>query len=454
MRRSRLLFLLCALPLLTAATCLPSPSLAPHPPSPPPHTPYPVPQSQAPAPGAQALVLSASHWTTVPLPAAPLGIAARGGDLWVCGWDGMIAESTDAGRTWHIRHFKKDGQTFFALAFAAPDQVYAFGPARRSLASSDGGRTWRKWPGPGFAVNRAYFAGPSADLLTGPFAFAFGHPAHWKARTPVQASAVTSAALLDSRHAVLLMAPLPTLAGPGAPGTASAPVASLWLTADAGRGWASFRFPPDVAPQAVAAARGHYWLTAANRLLPRSPMLLTSDDGRGWHWVLHVRRTGGNCNAQGCREPSGWRPFALPGSFTQPWSYPIPADPAFVAAWAAVPGVVCDVGGTLRCALSGAARPDGPAPPPAPQASVQPPEATRSPDPGWPHGAQAQGLVLIRIRVGRDGRAHDPVLLAAASRALAQAALQDLAQWRFRPALERGKPLAVSADTRFYFRRF
>ena len=152
-----------------------------------------------------AVTLSAKYWTTVHLPATPLGIAEHGKDLWVCGWDEMIAESSDGGRTWRIRHFRPHGELLFTLAFAAPHHVYAFGAEDVGLASKNGGQSWNDWGGPGFTVTRAFFAGPNHDLLVGPRGFSFGYPESWSGMTARGLIAIDSAALLSTRRAVLLM---------------------------------------------------------------------------------------------------------------------------------------------------------------------------------------------------------------------------------------------------------
>lgn len=155
-------------------------------------------------PNPPAVALSAAHWTTVPLPAIPLGIAARGNDLWICGWDAMIAESADGGRTWRIRHFKKGGGLLFALAFAPPDHVYAFGGAKMALASANGGAAWSRWPGPGFAVNEAYFGDQGHGLLAGPEAFAMGSPREWYPQRVSWSGGLVSAARSGDNNAVIL----------------------------------------------------------------------------------------------------------------------------------------------------------------------------------------------------------------------------------------------------------
>ena len=117
----------------------------------------------APTPPAVVHVrLNYKHWTTVPLPATPLGVVANGKDLWAVGWDQMVAESSDGGRTWTIRHFQKHGELLFTLVFAGGGRAYAFGSVGHMLVSKDGGKRWaqKDWlPAP------AVYASLSGDWL-------------------------------------------------------------------------------------------------------------------------------------------------------------------------------------------------------------------------------------------------------------------------------------------------
>ncbi|MGH9535620.1 MAG: TonB family protein [Terriglobales bacterium] len=385
------------------------------------------------------VTLSAAHWTAVSLPATPLGVNARGKDLWVCGWDAMVAESTDGGRVWRVRHIKPNGEPLFTLAFAGREDVFVFGAVRAGFASRNGGTSWQNSGGADFAVNRAYFAGPRSGLLAGPKGFAFGRPGAWRARTARNLADLGSAALLDARDALVLM-------DISAPGQSRV---QTWVlhTTDGGRHWPGGRLTA-IEPLSAAAANGRYWMVA---LGPKAkPMLLASGDGARWSVVGGVRRTGRHCNRRGCRDGAGWRPFADISSFTAPWVYPLPPDPDTYASWAAAGNVVCDVGGTLRCALAGARRADPVGPRPRPRSgakdNVRAARCLRCAPPGYPIDARAQGVqgtVVMHAMIGKHGRVHDLMLLAAPDRALAKAAMETVAHWRYRPALLNGRPVTV-----------
>ncbi len=405
---------------------------------------------------APPITLSAKRWTTIQLPATPLGIAAHGKDLWVCGWDEMIAESRDGGRTWRIRHFDREGDLLFALAFAPPHHVYAFGAVDEGLASDNGGKAWGNLGHPAFAVTQAFFAGPNHDLLVGPRGFAFGYPDGWVPKSARGRAHIYSAAMLSANRAILLM----VIAASGRGHARAAPYLTwIWHTSDGGHRWPSLRFTR-ISPLYATAAAGRYWIVATG---PKGrPVLLTSTDGANWGAIRGVQRTGFDCDSQGCRDPNGWRPFADISSFTQPWVYPAPPDRGPIVSWAATAGTICDVGSTLRCALTG---PREPGPPGRKRAlrrgrggAIIAPECIRCPAPEYPliaQSAHVQGWAVLDYLVGSHGRVRNVVLIAAPSAALARAAIRSVAGWRYHPALLNGRPITiqVSLTVRFVAQR-
>ena len=439
MRASRSLVSAAALAALALACALPAAAAhRKHGPAPPP------------------VALSAKHWTTIHLPATPLGIAAHGKDLWVCGWDEMIAESRDGGRTWRIRHFDRAGDLLFTFAFAPPHHVYAFGAVDEGLASDDGGKAWGNLGHPAFTVTQAFFAGPNHDLLVGPRGFAFGYPDGWVPKSARGYARIYSAAMLGANRAILLM----VIAASGRGHGHAAPEHTwIWHTSDGGHHWPSLRFTR-ISPLYTAAAAGRYWIAAAG---PKGqPVLLTSADGANWSTVRGVQRTGFDCDSQGCRDLTGWRPFVDISSFTQPWVYPAPPDRGPVVSWAAAAGSICDVGGTLRCALTGRRKPDPPIRKHTRRRSrggtVIPLGCIHCPAPEYPLVAQyahVQGWAVLDYLVGRHGRVHNVVLIAAPNGALARTAIRTVAGWRYHPALLNGRPTTVQMNltVRFNARR-
>ena len=65
--------------------------------------------------------------------------------------------------------------------------------------------------------------------------------------------------------------------------------------------------------------------------------------------------------------------------------------------------------------------------------------------------AKFQGMVVLMIEVGVDGRADNIKVVEPAGLGLDQKAIQAVAQWRFQPALRGGKPFATTARVEVFF---
>jgi protein TonB len=66
--------------------------------------------------------------------------------------------------------------------------------------------------------------------------------------------------------------------------------------------------------------------------------------------------------------------------------------------------------------------------------------------PQYPETARLQGIqgdVIVRYRIGKNGRVVDVEVLKAADKLLTQAAVKAIKYWRFRPKLENGQPIEV-----------
>jgi len=106
-----------------------------------------------------------------------------------------------------------------------------------------------------------------------------------------------------------------------------------------------------------------------------------------------------------------------------------------------------------------------PAPTPEPPARAEPPAAVRSPDrapqpvyappPQYPAGAlrrEAEGHVVLQMRIDAEGRVAEVKLVSSQGDAsFARAAARAVARWRFRPAVRDGKPVAVWATKKITF---
>lgn len=115
--------------------------------------------------------------------------------------------------------------------------------------------------------------------------------------------------------------------------------------------------------------------------------------------------------------------------------------------WAAL-GTLVEDDPLLRQPAPAAAAPDSTWPWPSPWRYLwveQVPVALERVPPQYPEPARrmnVSGTVLVRALVGQDGAVHDAIV-AEGPAALRDASLDAVWQWRFRPAMAHGQPLAV-----------
>ena len=98
-----------------------------------------------------------------------------------------------------------------------------------------------------------------------------------------------------------------------------------------------------------------------------------------------------------------------------------------------------------------------PGPYPAGTAGVTMPEVIFNPEPSFSdeaRKAKAQGIVLLLLVVGKDGRPYDIRLRQSLGMGLDEKAIEAVTRWRFRPATLNGQPvatqIAVQVDFRLY----
>lgn len=65
--------------------------------------------------------------------------------------------------------------------------------------------------------------------------------------------------------------------------------------------------------------------------------------------------------------------------------------------------------------------------------------------------ARFQGIVVLMIEVGTDGRAHNPKVIENPGLGLDAKAIEAVQQWRFRPAQRGGTPLVSTARVEVHF---
>jgi len=89
---------------------------------------------------------------------------------------------------------------------------------------------------------------------------------------------------------------------------------------------------------------------------------------------------------------------------------------------------------------------------------ITPPSLTYSPKPEYPKNerkARHQGMVKLRLVVGSDGDPRNIAVSQTLSPDLDQSAIEAVKQWKFKPAIKDGRPVAVSiaVEVEFHLNR-
>lgn len=85
---------------------------------------------------------------------------------------------------------------------------------------------------------------------------------------------------------------------------------------------------------------------------------------------------------------------------------------------------------------------------------VTPPEAIYSPDPDYSDEARKakyQGVVVLNVIVGPDGRVHNPRIVRTLGMGLDEKAMEKILIWKFKPATKDNKPVAVEMNVEVSF---
>ncbi|HEY8055933.1 MAG TPA: TonB family protein [Terriglobales bacterium] len=372
-------------------------------------------------------------WASVPLPEMALGITVHDGAIWVCGANEMIAESTDRGGHWSLRHWSlQGGEMLFSLAFQGT-RIHAFGTAGTHFVSSDGGATWSSQ---NFDRTQAIIQAEFSDVSHVFAATARGYATsddggrHWHFKN-LQHPA-WQFVVKDASHAAVVVRDRDDRV--------------LMTTADAGRHWQETKVPEGYQWDDIQSAGTGYRLYGQMVGPHVPPGFYVWDSAAG----SNPQRTdvpGWACSALGCRIPGGWAEAAT-GAQPQRWS--LPDDTEFPAnnAWAAIGDSFCTVGETLRC-RSGR----------TPWTALPEPRLTAASDataarcvkcrpPQYPAAdrlANRQGMVQVHVVIGTDGRLKNLALLCAPSASLAHAAMDAVRGWIYAPLRVGGVPMEVDS---------
>lgn len=82
------------------------------------------------------------------------------------------------------------------------------------------------------------------------------------------------------------------------------------------------------------------------------------------------------------------------------------------------------------------------------------PQVLKSRFPDYPQSWRnrgIQGQVIVHFTIGADGEVSSPSVVGSPPPELAEISLQAILQWKFKPALKDGKPVAVRAQQEFSF---
>ncbi|HKY93512.1 MAG TPA: YCF48-related protein [Nevskiaceae bacterium] len=98
--------------------------------------------------GQQGVILTSDDGKTWAQSEAPVGVMltrvkfADASHGWALGYDATVLETTDAGKTWAVRHYDPEARALFDVLFLDAQHAIAVGAYGTHLESTDGGRTW------------------------------------------------------------------------------------------------------------------------------------------------------------------------------------------------------------------------------------------------------------------------------------------------------------------------
>jgi len=88
---------------------------------------------------------------------------------------------------------------------------------------------------------------------------------------------------------------------------------------------------------------------------------------------------------------------------------------------------------------------------------ISPPQVIFQPDPDYPMAARKrkqQGTCVLALVVDENGRPRDVHVIRSVNKVLDQNAIDAVTQWKFKPALREGKPVAVRTSVEVGFRLY
>src|SRR6185437_3351151 len=391
-------------------------------------------------------------WTPIPLPEVAVAVVAHGDQLWAVGENEMIAVSSDHARSWTIKHSSKPGEMLSGLVFVGDKTAYAFSSGRSWMKSTDGGNSWKTergwkqtWIAGGFgdanllvAVNGDSWGYSSdlgkhwavnglplpADPLAPPTKMGVKLPKpailHTLERRPMQVLA------LDGKRAAVLFAPESG--------------AQPWIsTADGGKSWQMSGLDQTMTLTSMRSEAGKFLVYGVGK--DGSPQAMASADAASWDPAPAPLGVYTLCTDQGCLMPGGWA--QLDGAKPLAWQLPNAAEGEIAVSWAASGDAFCQVANSrLDCTVARAAW-TKPAPMPT-EVDFRTLQAANWLAPELP-GDNHDGMVMVRVVVGADGKLKSIQPLGGEWGDLGAAVVKGLKPWHFAPVTVAGIAAEVVA---------
>ena len=256
-----------------------------------------------------ALAQPAAGWLRSPLPFSAQVLLSHNGAMWAAGGQESIAESTDNGQHWQIRHTNPDGALLLSFGFVDEKFGYAAGTGGSVLLTADGGITWIARQTASETIFEAAFGDAQHGIIRARSTLlsTTDGGATWKpvsaANDPNWSQKFPYTPYLVARDGLHLMARVTEDEFSGG---------EFLVTTDGGTTWTAVSVPNGAGDGTLMIAANQYW-SVGHEVVDKDkpggghavPMAIVSSDGVRWehrsvnYEVCHWHGCGG-CTAQGC----------------------------------------------------------------------------------------------------------------------------------------------------------
>jgi len=295
---------------------------------------------------AAASAETAASWRVSKFRFHPMCIAAMQSAVWIGGADEMLAESSDGGQTWRLRHQKTDGELLLTVGFLDAKTIYASGTSGVMEWSQDGGETWKSWTSGAGRVTALTFGDARTGLrVISSVAQSTKDGGNEWTEDALRSderfrtySEVIGIAVLDAAHwAFLLHQP-----------NGEYIFAS---TTNSGKTWTPLHIN-DTYPSYLFVHQGEYWafgMEIAERQNGGGygmPLVLHSPDGARWKHGAKAPNEFRDCTVQGCELHDG----AIADLYGEkPRYFAFPAEGVVTPKWAMAGDAICTIRSEVLC---------------------------------------------------------------------------------------------------------